>query len=203
MNKSPRKHFDPVAAQARRDQVLDAAAECFRQKGFHGASMAEISKSAGMSAGHIYNYFESKEEIIFGIVDRHTEDVLAILRAIVSDGRDVLESILDDVPESVRTNTDLPHVALMAEVSAEAARNPAVASKLHAAEEMLSKRLDEMLMSSEQALAYRQDPQRLGRLHMLIALFEGLRQRALHCGDLDRAALVAPLRRAILAVING
>ena len=40
-------------AVLRRNQVLDAAAICFRNHGFHGASMAQISKTAGMSPGHI------------------------------------------------------------------------------------------------------------------------------------------------------
>ena len=40
-------------ADVRRQQILSAAARCFREKGFHGASISQISKAAGMSAGHI------------------------------------------------------------------------------------------------------------------------------------------------------
>ncbi|HSD39048.1 MAG TPA: TetR/AcrR family transcriptional regulator [Rhodocyclaceae bacterium] len=202
-NKPPRKHPDAANAEARRAQVLDAATECFRLHGFHGASMADISKRAGMSAGHIYNYFESKEEIIFGIVDRHTEDVLELMRDVMSADGDVLDVILDNAADSIASNTDLPHVSLMVEVSAESARNPAVAAKLHAADGVLSERLNELLMSSEKAQAYRDDALREGRLNMLIALFEGLRHRVLHNPNLDRAALLQPLRKAILAVVAG
>ena len=46
-------HVPTDRALARRQQVLDAAAECFRRRGFHGASMAEIAKTAGMSAAVI------------------------------------------------------------------------------------------------------------------------------------------------------
>jgi len=49
---------------ARRAQIRAAAGECFRQHGFHGTSIAQISKRAGMSTGHIYHYFENKEAII-------------------------------------------------------------------------------------------------------------------------------------------
>jgi AcrR family transcriptional regulator len=201
--KPPRKHPDAANAEARRAQVLDAAAECFRRHGFHGASMANISKSAGMSAGHIYNYFESKEEIIFGIVDRHTEDVLELMRDVMNADGDVLDVILGNAADSIASNTDLPHVSLMVEVSAESARNPAVAAKLHAADGVLSERLNELLMSSEKAQAYRDDPLREGRLNMLIALFEGLRHRVLHNPRLNRTALLQPLRKAILAVVAG
>ena len=63
-------HVPTDRAQARRQQVLTAAAECFRRRGFHGASMAEIAKTAGMSAGHIYNLFENKDDVIAAIVER-------------------------------------------------------------------------------------------------------------------------------------
>jgi len=54
--------------EARRQQILDAACDCVRQAGFHGASMAEIAKAAGLSVGQIYRYFENKEAIIAAIV---------------------------------------------------------------------------------------------------------------------------------------
>ena len=75
-----KRHSDPALAEARRNQVLCAAADCFRRKGYHGAGMAEISKTAGMSAGHIYNYFASKEAIIESIVERDMEEMFSIFR---------------------------------------------------------------------------------------------------------------------------
>ncbi|MEC5399550.1 TetR/AcrR family transcriptional regulator [Uliginosibacterium sp. H1] len=200
---TPRRHHDPERAEARRCQVLDAAAGCFREHGFHGASMAEISKRAGMSAGHIYNYFASKEEIIFGIVDRNVEDVLERMQTLVDGGRDVLDVLVDRAAEGVAHNTEPAYVSLMLEVSAEAARNPAVAAKVRAADRILLGRLHELLMSSGKATAYREDPARQGRLNMLVAMFEGIRQRALACPDLDLDSLVAPMRNVIRAVLTG
>ncbi|MDQ8023250.1 MAG: TetR/AcrR family transcriptional regulator [Moraxellaceae bacterium] len=198
----PRKHHDPERAEARRCQVLDAAAECFREHGFHGASMAEISKRAGMSAGHIYNYFASKEEIIFGIVDRNVEDVLERMQELVDGERDVLDVLVERAADGVARNTEAGYVSLMLEVSAEAARNPAVAAKVRAADSFLLGRLHELLMSSTKAVAYRDDPGREGRLNMLVAMFEGIRQRALASPDLDLGTLVAPMRNVIRAVLT-
>ncbi|HNF78311.1 MAG TPA: helix-turn-helix domain-containing protein, partial [Thauera aminoaromatica] len=65
-------------ATARRQQILAAAAQCFREHGFHGASIARISKIAGMSAGHIYHYFENKEAIIAAIVAQDLETLLTL-----------------------------------------------------------------------------------------------------------------------------
>ena len=48
----------------RRQQIIDAAYRCFARKGFHQATMRDIYAEAGLSAGAIYHYFKSKEEII-------------------------------------------------------------------------------------------------------------------------------------------
>ena len=51
---------DPTRAEARRQQILSAAAQCFREHGFHAASISRISRLAGMSAGHIYRRWCNK-----------------------------------------------------------------------------------------------------------------------------------------------
>ncbi len=48
----------------RRAQILSAAWTCFSRKGFHGTSMAEIVRESGLSAGAVYLYFRSKEDLI-------------------------------------------------------------------------------------------------------------------------------------------
>ena len=48
----------------RRSQILDAALVCFAKRGFHQASMHDISAEAGISVGLIYRYFENKEAVI-------------------------------------------------------------------------------------------------------------------------------------------
>lgn len=201
---TPRKHHDPERAEARRNQVLEAAMSCFARHGFHGASMAEIAREAGMSAGHIYNYFASKDAIIFGIVDRNVAHKLSLMQSMVEPpGQDVLDVLLARIETGICDNTDTEYAALMMEVAAEASRNPTVAAKVHEADRILSTRLHELLMTSAQLAPYRDDAQRAGRLHMLIVLFEGIRLRALSQPSLDRASLVEPMRRAIRAILAG
>lgn len=48
----------------KRQLILDAALNIFANKGYHAASIATIAKEAGISKGLIYNYFNSKEEIL-------------------------------------------------------------------------------------------------------------------------------------------
>lgn len=54
--------------QEKRNLIMDTALELFAQNGFHGTSISHISKKAGISKGLVYNYFESKEEILKSIV---------------------------------------------------------------------------------------------------------------------------------------
>jgi AcrR family transcriptional regulator len=58
---------DPELAERRRRQILEAARTCFRRRGFHQASMAEICAEARLSPGALYRYFPSKTEIIVAI----------------------------------------------------------------------------------------------------------------------------------------
>ena len=51
----------------RRDQILIAAWKCFSRHGFHSTSMADVIKEAGLSAGAVYLYFRSKDEIIVAV----------------------------------------------------------------------------------------------------------------------------------------
>ncbi|MCD0448892.1 TetR/AcrR family transcriptional regulator [Actinocorallia sp. API 0066] len=53
--------------EARRAQILDAAARCFARQGFHGTSMQDIFQEAGLSAGAVYRYFPGKAEIVKAI----------------------------------------------------------------------------------------------------------------------------------------
>ena len=53
-----------------RDDILDAAAQVFRQKGFHGASMADIAKAVDLQKASLYHHVTSKQEILLDLLDR-------------------------------------------------------------------------------------------------------------------------------------
>src|SRR3712207_9349329 len=55
---------------ARREQILDAATATFAAQGFQATGMAEIIAASGLSAGAVYRYFTSKDQLIEAIVDR-------------------------------------------------------------------------------------------------------------------------------------
>src|ERR1700739_1869281 len=69
---------EPVVVD-RPAQILDAAVACFAKRGFHQASMHDISAEAGISVGLIYRYFQNKEAVISAMADRHKKQIHDIL----------------------------------------------------------------------------------------------------------------------------
>lgn len=63
--------------QLTRDALVAAAREVFASRGFHAASLEEISETAGFTRGAIYSNFQNKEELFFAVMDRHVEIQLA------------------------------------------------------------------------------------------------------------------------------
>ena len=110
---------DTSRADVRRSQIRTAAADCFRQHGFHGTSIAQISKTAGMSTGHIYHYFENKEAIIADIVAQDLERLLT-LTAELRAASDAKAAMIERAIEGVRENLDPGTAGLQLEIVAEA-----------------------------------------------------------------------------------
>lgn len=57
-------------AEARPDEVLDAALELFIEKGYAATRVEDIARRAGLSKGAVYLYFASKEALLEGLVRR-------------------------------------------------------------------------------------------------------------------------------------
>jgi AcrR family transcriptional regulator len=201
MSSPNKRHLDPERAASRRRQVLDAAASCFRRSGFHGASMAEISKEAGMSAGHIYNYFDGKDAIIASFVDDNVERVSALIRDLESHP-DPLQKILDDVDLKVRENLDPSHWVLPLEIFAEASRNPKIAAAVLAADRRVREPFRAICKAGRIQHGLDADDALLdGRIETIISMYQGLQLRALHHPGLDVPALVTAFRHALRALL--
>jgi len=201
MNSPAKRRTDPERAQNRRNQVLRAAAVCFARSGFHGASMAEISKEAGMSAGHIYNYFDSKDAIIMAFVDLESERVMSRLLEL-DNNQDPLQAMIDEAPMHIDESLTPEFFQLPMEMCAEAARNPKIAAALRAADVTAMRRFRPIIKRERERRNLSVDDHLLdGRIDTLIALFQGLPVRALHSPELDRPSLVEGYRVALRALL--
>ena len=189
--------------QSRRNQVLEAAECCFARSGFHGASMAEISKAAGMSAGHIYNYFESKDDIIAAFVQRNMDRVSVIMSEIEARD-DPLQAMLDDLEVSVREKFDPATWTLLTEIQAEASRNPKIARLVQENDHLVSERFREVIRKGRMRRGLDIDEVALeGCVEVMSAMFQGLHLRQLLNPQLDQVAVTAALRLALTPLLFG
>jgi AcrR family transcriptional regulator len=80
--------------EASMSKIMDASLELFGTRGYEATSINLIAKEAGVSKGLIYNYFESKEDLLKGLIDRlmkEGEDIM--YRQITDDPKKNLEAI--------------------------------------------------------------------------------------------------------------
>jgi AcrR family transcriptional regulator len=98
-----------------RDDILDAAAQVFRQKGFHGASMSDIAASVNVQKASLYHHVKSKQEILLALLDRAlvmlTNHIAAIAAQEISADQK-LRQMIRAYLSALADNTDLTSVLL-------------------------------------------------------------------------------------------
>jgi AcrR family transcriptional regulator len=98
-----------------RDDILEAAAQVFRQKGFHGASMANIADAVNLQKASLYHHVSSKQEILFELLDRALELLLERISPIASmdlPADERLGRMIREYLQILAENTDLSAVLL-------------------------------------------------------------------------------------------
>ena len=117
---------EPRAPEPRSVEILDRIKTVFATKGFDGASMQQLAKAAGMSAGNFYRYFPSKDAIIEAIIRRDIDDVQREFTAIIS-STTPRETFREMVRMRLET-LDPEKGPIWAEIEASAARRPEIAA---------------------------------------------------------------------------
>jgi len=127
----------------KRAHIIDSAEICFARTGFHRTTMQDIARQAGLSAGALYIYFDSKEALIEGIVARDREEIAEILANLGRSGdffgameRALQVCVLDRPPHKV---------GLFVEIIAEAHRNARVAQSLAHCDRVLRAMLADLI----------------------------------------------------------
>jgi AcrR family transcriptional regulator len=68
---------EPRSQLAQRSAILQAAGELIAAEGYHGMSMRRLAKATGKSLAAVYNYYASKEEILFALQKEAFETLIA------------------------------------------------------------------------------------------------------------------------------
>lgn len=65
--------------EAQREQILDLAASAFAASSYPSTSMSDLAAACGTSKARLYHYYESKEAILFDLLDRYTRRLMLIV----------------------------------------------------------------------------------------------------------------------------
>jgi AcrR family transcriptional regulator len=66
-----------------RAEIIQAAAQIFREKGFHAASMQDIADAVNLQKPSLYHHVDSKQEILFSILEHALDLLIGDMRAVV------------------------------------------------------------------------------------------------------------------------
>jgi AcrR family transcriptional regulator len=88
----------------RRDIIMKAARELFWEKGYGNTSMRDIARACSFEASNTYNYFSSKEQLLFEIMKEETGRMIALVRAL-EDNKTT--SPVDQIQYIVQQHVDL------------------------------------------------------------------------------------------------
>ena len=76
----PRKSASQDRSRATVDALVEATARILVKEGFDRASTNRIAETAGVSIGSLYQYFPGKDALVAAVIDRHTEDLMDVVR---------------------------------------------------------------------------------------------------------------------------
>lgn len=74
---------DPLLIERRREQIIEAAVGLFISKGFHKTTTREISQASNFSIGTLYEYIESKEDVLYLVCDAIHREVEKGLKEVI------------------------------------------------------------------------------------------------------------------------
>jgi TetR/AcrR family transcriptional repressor of uid operon len=143
------RKVDPVKHEEKRREILKAAERCFVRDGFRGASISDICGEAGISPGHLYHYFASKEAIIGAMTDAGLEYATSRLRRMMEDAN-AIPALLSELERGKSGHRHRQaNQAFIFDMLAEAVRNPAIADIVHAHSRALHSLLSVFLQDAQ------------------------------------------------------
>jgi AcrR family transcriptional regulator len=182
------RKVDLVKYEEKRRQILEAAGRCFVRHGFRGTTTSNICAEAGMSPGHLYHYFASKEEIIAAMTDLKLQYMASRLDDMAGK-TNAIEALFNELDQS-KFACDGSQIALVFEMIAEAGRNPQIAA-------MLIRHYQTM---RDLLAAFLQDGQRRGQVDahldtdmaaaIMLAVINGVHGLTIRAPSLDREAVM-------------
>lgn len=179
------------AAGNLREQILSAAASCFRERGIKATTMQEIAKRAGISVGNFYNYFDGKDAIIDEFAQREVARLAREIDEIVN-GRVSLEEQQRQFCDSLRKQLEVQRVRVKIEIIEEAAMGDIVKRSDAQVRELIKK------MHRSRASADVSDEEIEVMVEMDMALVDGMAFRLIAHPELDVERMINAIVKTVI-----
>jgi AcrR family transcriptional regulator len=85
----------------RREEIVSAATELFYEYGFQKATMRDICGKIGITPAALYYHFRNKEEILYTIIERSSNNLYLLLRSCFSGDKDPTEKLKNAIYQHI------------------------------------------------------------------------------------------------------
>ncbi|MCA3693177.1 TetR/AcrR family transcriptional regulator, partial [Aquidulcibacter sp.] len=170
------RRANPELKDRRRTEILQAAKDCFTERGFHQTSMQVIAQKMGMSLGLLYRYFASKEAIIEAVAEMEHFELRDAIASLREDGQ-IVDAWGSLIIEAVTELSQPSTAKLIHEIEAEVSRNPHMLAKLQKNDEEVVAQVIAKLVSQQAALSLPPELNPILAAQQLMALLEGASSR--------------------------
>ncbi|MFM2486627.1 TetR/AcrR family transcriptional regulator [Celerinatantimonas yamalensis] len=104
-----------LSPEARRKQLMECATQVFSRRGIGRAGHAEIAELANVSVATVFNYFNTREDLVDEVLNEVEQRILTLITSTFTQEKSPLECIRDFVSSLVDTtynDTDIVHIWL-------------------------------------------------------------------------------------------
>lgn len=138
---------DPINAEKRKAEILQAAEQCFLDNGLHQTNMRNIAEAAQLSLGNIYRYFENKEALLNEYIQQSDLEAVGYVKALSKSWhfKHALKTLLNGYYDEL---SDRKRAALYVEIYSNSIRHPDK-SHLKEVNEMFDQLFSKVLIEAE------------------------------------------------------
>ncbi|MEM9760390.1 MAG: TetR/AcrR family transcriptional regulator [Pseudomonadota bacterium] len=181
----------------RREQILQAALECFLEHGYHQTGVRDIAKCAGVSLGNLYNHFPGKHDVLAEIAAMERSDLAPFIRDLGRD-RPAKRTLEKFLKAYARYLAQPENVILSIEIASEALRKPDIAALFLANREELVGTVAQVIERGVSAgeFATRLDAREAAQL--IVELIEGTAYRSV-LSEVRIAKLIGGLNSFVMS----
>lgn len=187
--------------EARTASILEAAEKVFAEKGFAGATMADVAREAGISAGAIYRYFPSKEALIEALSREQRERNEAIAESVRAAGStgEVLTGLAEKFFRPLEKPEAFLEQCVEFELTSEARRNPQIRETRARDYQVLIQSFTAVIRGGQAEGVINPEVDAVSVARLMIASFEGLTMQL----AVDESIDVRAYANALQAMMSG